>query len=62
MKTLTIRNPLFGMALAVAVLGPPTTSVEGIGTLVNGNDAPSVTHIGTGRYEVTFTSVVSDCA
>jgi hypothetical protein len=72
MKTLTIRNLLSGMALVVAAaLVPPTASaaspnlfasVEGNGTLVNGNDVSSVTHIGTGQYEVTFTSDVSSCA
>jgi hypothetical protein len=73
MKTLTIRTLLFGMALAVAAaLVPPTASaaspnlfasVAGDGTLVNGNGVSSVTHIiGTGQYEVTFTSDVSSCA
>jgi hypothetical protein len=72
MKTLTIRALLFGMSLAVAAaLVPPTASaaspnlfasVAGNGTLVTGNGVSSVTHIGTGRYEVTFTSVVSSCA
>jgi len=72
MKTLTIRALLFGMALAVAAaLVPPTASaaspnlfasVAGNGTLVNGNGFSSVTHIGTGQYEVTFTSDVSSCA
>jgi hypothetical protein len=58
------------MALAVAAaLVPPTASaspnlfasVAGNGTLVNGNGVSLVTHIGTGRYEVTFTSDVSSC-
>ena len=72
MKTLTIRTLLFGMALAVAAaLVPPTASaaspnlfasVAGNGTLLNGNGVSSVTHIGTGQYEVTFTSDVSSCA
>ena len=72
MKTLTIRTVLFGMALAIAAaLLPPTASaaspnlfasVAGNGTLVNGNGVSSVTHIGTGQYEVTFTSDVSGCA
>jgi hypothetical protein len=72
MKTLTIRALLFGMTLAVAAaLVPPTASasspnlfasVAGNGTLVTGNGVSSVTHIGTGQYEVTFTSVVSSCA
>jgi len=72
MKILTIRALLFGMALAVAVaLVPPTASaaspnlfatVAANGTLVNGNGVSSVTHtIGTGQYEVTFTSNVSSC-
>ena len=73
MKTLTNRALLFGMALAVAAaLVPPTASaaspnlfatVAGNGTLVHGNGVSSVTHIvGTGQYEVTFTSDVSSCA
>jgi hypothetical protein len=73
MNTLTIRALLFGMALAVAAaMMPPTASaaspnlfasVAGNGTLVNGNGVSSVTHtIGTGQYEVTFTSDVSGCA
>jgi len=72
MKTLTIRALLFGMALAVAAALVPSTasaasanlfaSVALNGTLVNGNGVSSVTHIGTGQYEVTFTSDVSGCA
>src|SRR5215469_10926248 len=72
MKTLGIRTILFGMALAVAAaLTPPTAlaaspnlfaTVALNGTLVNGNGVSSVTHIGTGQYEVTFTSDVSSCA
>jgi hypothetical protein len=60
------------MALAVAAaLVPPTASAASAnlfasvalnGTLVNGNGVSSVTHIGTGQYEVTFTSDVSSCA
>jgi hypothetical protein len=60
------------MALAVAAaLVPPTASaaspnlfasVAGNGTLANGNGVSSVTHIGTGQYEVTFSSDVSSCA
>jgi len=60
------------MALAVAAaLMPPTASAASpnlfasvalAGTLVNGNGVSSVTHIGTGQYEVTFTSDVSGCA
>lgn len=72
MKTRTIRTLLFGMALAVAatVMSPTASaaspnlfaSVSLSGTLVNGNNVSTVTHIGTGRYEVTFTSDVSSCA
>ena len=72
MKTVTIRALLFGMALAVAAaLVPPTASAASPnlfasvaldGTLVNGNGVSSVTHIGIGQYEVTFTSDVSSCA
>src|SRR6516162_9047649 len=72
MKTLTIRTLVFGMALTVAAaLVPPTASAASPnlfasvalnGTLVNGNGVSSVTHIGTGQYEVTFTSDVSACA
>src|SRR5262249_51242873 len=70
-ETITIRTLLFGMALAAATaLVPPAASaaspnlfasVAGNGTLVNGNGVSSVTHIGTGQYEVTFTSEVSNC-
>src|SRR3977135_3601043 len=71
MKILTIRALLFGMALAVtAALVPPTASaaspnlfasVAGNGTLVNSNGVSAVTHLGTGQYEVTFTSFVTSC-
>jgi len=72
MKTLTTRALLLAMVLAAAaVLAPPTASaaspnlfatVAANGTLVNGNGVSSVTHIGTGRYEVTFNAIVSTCA
>ena len=72
MKTLTTRALLFGMALALtAGLMPQTASAASPnffasvaldGTLLNGNNVTSVTHIGTGQYEVTFTSDVSSCA
>jgi hypothetical protein len=72
MKTFAIRTFLFGVALAVpAALVPPNAwaaspnlfaTVAGNATLVNGNGVSSVTHIGTGRYEVTFTSDVSNCS
>ncbi len=72
MKTFTLRTLWVGMALAVAVALVPSTasaaspnlfaSVAGDSTLVNGNGVSSVTHIGIGRYEVTFTSDVSTCA
>src|SRR3974377_560636 len=72
MKTLAIRTLVFGMALAVAAaLMPPAASAASPnlfasvalnGPLVNGNGVSSVTHIGIGRYEVTFTSDVSSCA
>jgi hypothetical protein len=59
------------MALAVAALVAPTASaaspnlfasVAANGTLLNGNGVNLVTHLGTGQYEVTFTSVVSGCS
>src|SRR5262249_39903439 len=37
-------------------------SVSASGTLVTGNGVSSVTHIGTGQYEVTFSSNVASCA
>ena len=71
MKTLSTQNFLFGIALALAtVVVPPIASaaspnlfasVAANGTLVNGNGVSSVTQIGIGRYEVTFTSDVSGC-
>jgi hypothetical protein len=72
MKTLTMQNLLLGIAFAtVAALVTPMASaaspnlfasVAANATLVNGNGVSSVTHIGTGRYEVTFSSDVSGCA
>src|SRR5215471_12556224 len=71
MKTLISRALSFAIALAVAAaLVPPTASAASpnlfasvalAGTLLNGNGVSSVTHIGTGQYEVTFTSDVSGC-
>ena len=72
MKTITIQNLFFGMALALAAaLVPPTASAASPnlfasvaidGTLVNGHDVSSVTHVvGSGQYEVTFNSDVSTC-
>src|SRR5574337_612091 len=37
-------------------------NVSQTGTLVSGSGVSSVTHLGTGQYEVTFTSNVSACA
>ena len=37
-------------------------SVSASGTLVTGNGVSSVTHIGTGQYEVTFSANVRQCA
>ena len=37
-------------------------SVNANGTLAHGNGVSSVTHIGTGQYEVTFSANVSGCA
>lgn len=72
MKTVTVRTLLFGLAIAVAIaLGTQTASAASPnlfasvaldGTVVNGNGVSSVTHIGGGRYEVTFTTDVSGCA
>lgn len=71
MKSLTFRILLFEMALVVAALVAPTASasspnlfasVAENGTLVNGNGVSYVNYLGTGQYEVTFTSVVSGCA
>ena len=72
MKALTIRAFSFGMALAVGAALAPTAAlaaspnlfatVAADSTLVNGNGVSSVTHIGSGQYEVTFTSDVSGCS
>ena len=70
MKTFRIRKLLFGMALAAALVPASASaaspnlfaSVAGNGTLVNGNGVYYVTRYGTGQYEVTFTSDVSNCS
>jgi hypothetical protein len=72
MKALTIRALSFTMALAVAAVLVPSTalaaspnlfaSVAADGTVVNGNGVSSVSHtVGSGQYELTFTSDVSSC-
>jgi hypothetical protein len=70
MKTFSIRKLLFGMALAAALVPASASaaspnlfaSVAGNGTLTHGNGVYHVTHYGTGQYEVTFTSDVSNCS
>jgi hypothetical protein len=53
---------LAGAAPAEAASANLYASVSLSGTLVAGNGVSGVTHIGTGRYEVTFSSNVSNCA
>lgn len=73
MKTFSRGNLLFKMAVGVVVALVPLAAsaaspnlfatVAANGTLVNGNGVSSVTHaVGSGQYEVTFTSDVSSCA
>ena len=71
MNTRLSRTLLFGIALAFCgALATPRAmaspnlfaTVAMDGTLLNGIGVASVTHIGIGRYEVTFTSDVSGCA
>jgi hypothetical protein len=51
-----------GAAPAQAASSNLFATVSLSGTLVAGNGVSSVTHIGTGQYEVTFTSNVTGCA
>ena len=51
-----------GAAPAQAASANLFASVSASGTLLAGGGATSVTHIGTGRYEVTFSANVSSCA
>jgi hypothetical protein len=53
---------LFGAATASGTSTNLFAIVSQSGTLINGNGVSSVTHLGTGQYEVTFTSDVSGCA
>jgi hypothetical protein len=51
-----------GAAPAQAASSNLFANVSLSGTLVAGNGVSSVTHLGTGQYEVTFSSNVSNCA
>jgi hypothetical protein len=51
-----------GAAPAQAASSNLFASVSASGALVTGNGVSSVTHIGTGRYEVTFSTNVQNCA
>ena len=51
-----------GAAPAQAASANLFASVTASGTLAHGNGVTSVTHIGTGQYEVTFSSNVQSCA
>jgi hypothetical protein len=51
-----------GAAPAQAASSNLFASVSQSGTLVAGNGVSSVTHLGTGQYEVTFSTGVSNCA
>src|SRR6516165_4377030 len=51
-----------GAAPAQAASSNLFASVSASGALVTGNGVSSVTHIGTGRYEVTFSTNVQSCA
>jgi hypothetical protein len=53
---------VLGAAPAQAASSNLFASVSLSGTLVADNGVSSVTHIGTGQYEVTFSSNVSNCA
>ena len=66
------RSILWAAVLSVAVIGVASprpanaanlfANVSQSGTLIDGNEVSSVTYLGTGQYEVTFTSDVSECA
>ena len=51
-----------GAAPAQAASSNLFASVTANGTLAHGNGVTRVTHIGTGRYEVTFSADVRSCA
>lgn len=53
---------LAGAAPAQAASANLFASVSAGGTLLSGGGTTGVTHIGTGRYEVTFSANVSSCA
>jgi hypothetical protein len=53
---------LTGAAPAEAASANLYADVSQSGTLVSGSGATAVTHLGTGQYEVTFSSDVSNCA
>src|SRR5262249_17391373 len=58
----TAVSVALGAAPAQAASANLFASVTANGTLAHGNGVTSVTHIGTGQYEVTFSSNVQSCA
>jgi hypothetical protein len=60
--TATAITGLASAAPAAAASANLYASVSLSGALVAGNGATGVTHLGTGQYEVTFSSDVSNCA
>lgn len=60
--TASAISGLAGAAPAEAASANLYANVSQSGALVAGNGATGVTHLGTGQYEVTFSSNVSNCA
>ena len=58
----TVVPAAVSAAPAMAATGNLFASVNADGTLNHGNNVTSVTHIGTGQYEVTFSANVSSCS
>jgi hypothetical protein len=70
-RTISLFTATFAVAVvAVSTVAIPANAastnlfarVDLTGTLISGNGVTAVTHLGGGRYEVTFTSDVSQCA
>lgn len=57
-----LLGAVFAVSSAIGASTNLFATVSQSGALVDGNGVSSVTHIGTGQYEVTFTSDVSGCA
>lgn len=63
LSLLVVATAVFGVSPALGQGSPNLFAVvDMFGTLISGNGVESVTYLGIGQYEVTFTTSVSNCS